>query len=505
MGWRWAAPIALVPGPAALLGLVLAAPAAGPEGAAPADTAGAEAPTARGAVAGWAGSGSCAGRGCHGAVAPAGTEGSEYNTWLARDRHARAYDVLFNPVSVGIQARLGAAAPAHEDARCLSCHGRPAPADLAGAIAAPVELEPNGVGCESCHGPAAAWLDTHYLVGWENLPAAEKARRGMAPLATAAERAETCANCHVGQTIQRQVHHDLIAAGHPRLAFELGLYMARMPRHWQADAAEPTPARTWAVGQAAQLKAALELLAARAAKVAAEDAKEASAIAADPDPASLPHREQPWPEFTEYSCFACHHDLRDANPAGGPPVYADAGLRPGALPWNTWMLPLARALAEDRQQTGLLDHLDALKVQMETPRPDPGPVAATAREAIAELDRWITDLEQEAGGFGRAELRKFLAGLADDPGRFGAATVDWDAAAQLDLALRAYRRAESAGPGTGTDAATRTALDRLARQLAFPVGQDSPGLGAEPSAEGDGATATLRAALEALAAPAGGE
>src|SRR5438132_918587 len=70
------------------------------------------------------GAGSCASAACHGNQGAVGAAGSEYPTWAAHDKHARAYDVLLQPRSVNIMSRLGRA-NAHEDTQCLSCHAHP--------------------------------------------------------------------------------------------------------------------------------------------------------------------------------------------------------------------------------------------------------------------------------------------------------------------------------------------------------------------------------------------
>lgn len=47
-------------------------------------------------LAGYRGAASCAAAACHGGTGRAGTPGCEYSTWIDRDRHARAYQVLLN-------------------------------------------------------------------------------------------------------------------------------------------------------------------------------------------------------------------------------------------------------------------------------------------------------------------------------------------------------------------------------------------------------------------------
>jgi hypothetical protein len=85
----------------------------------------AQAPAARA----YTGPGSCAAAACHGAIRPA--RGSrilqtEYTTWIAQDRHARAAQVLSNPVSVRMASLLGLPA-AHNAPKCLACHSLDAP------------------------------------------------------------------------------------------------------------------------------------------------------------------------------------------------------------------------------------------------------------------------------------------------------------------------------------------------------------------------------------------
>src|SRR5262249_41149913 len=148
-----------------------------------------------------------------------------------------------------------------------------------------------------------------------------------------AARTHTCMKCHVGDSSQ-EVDHVLIAAGHPRLRFEYGAYYANYPRHWAPlgeKETDPTyEAFTWALGQVVTARSALELLIARA--------------------SDEPSRVRNWPEFSEYDCTACHHDLKQQS--GRQEYYqklADRGIIPakikaGQLPWGTWYYPLLPTL-----------------------------------------------------------------------------------------------------------------------------------------------------------------
>jgi hypothetical protein len=110
--------------------------------------------------------------------------------------------------------------------------------------------------------------------------------------------AKKCAECHVGAK-DREVNHDLIAAGHPPLRFEFAMDMARMPKHWRSTS--QTRSQQWHSGQQANAAAFLELVESRLAGEAV------------------------MPEFSEYDCQSCHHSISpSARPAKlGQPRWGD--------------------------------------------------------------------------------------------------------------------------------------------------------------------------------------
>ena len=204
----------------------------------------------------------------------------------------------------------------------------------------------DGVSCEVCHGPAENYLAAHTMQGWSELGAARfEPRFGMKNTADIAARAQLCVGCHVGEPDAkgrpwRDVNHDLIAAGHPRLNFEFSAYMATLPPHWntRTDPQRFDELRSWIVGQFTSSDAALRLLECRA--KAAE-----SKPAADAEPLVPPS----WPELAEYDCFACHHelagrswrqDLGRAAAAGDRPAR-----KPGAPAFGTWYYDGLRLMA----------------------------------------------------------------------------------------------------------------------------------------------------------------
>jgi hypothetical protein len=271
------------------------------------------------------GSVGCAAVRCHGGSIPPDADKKPADVWRwattvwrTQDAHSRAYQTLLGRQSKAILERLGDPTPAEQNRRCLGCHSDPLLAHL-DASAAVVDTRFDGVGCESCHGNADRWLGMHltWPAGANRRPLYE--RDGMVWLNDLNDRAAVCAGCHVGAPtgervrVSRDVNHDLIAAGHPRLNFEFVTYLRAMPPHWQEKdrvrwGLLPANFAThaWSAGQVVTLRASLSLLADRLPKPG------------PPDP------DRPWPEFSEFNCFDCHHDLsaagRSTPPAGASAV-----------------------------------------------------------------------------------------------------------------------------------------------------------------------------------------
>jgi hypothetical protein len=290
----------------------------------------------------------------------------------------------------------------------------------------------------------------HYLPAWKDLSGREKwADYGFVPTKNLVARTSTCAACHVGAA-DREVNHDLIAAGHPRLAFEYTRFhfQGSYRTHWQERTSQPDfEVRAWAVGQAASLRAAVELLRVRAEKAAEDKA--------------------PWPEFAGYSCYACHQGIGKDAPK--PPATVP-DRTPGWPGWEVWYTAAAGVAADqtptlfDGTETGSFAQLTALKTLMGKPNPNPAAVAKQATAAVAELDAWLAAVQAaEDRGLARLppdaapQLVRTLAGNTRDS--------DWDALAASYLGCAA---AYHAGGGAAAHPSWAGPLAAIRSDLRFP-------------------------------------
>jgi hypothetical protein len=215
---------------------------------------------------------------CHNSVTPwqpSRVRLNEYRIWRDRDRHTQAFTALRGTLGQRIGRNL-AIADVTTAAECLDCHADDVPAAARGEA---FDLT-DGVGCESCHGGAERWLESHRKGSRRDDEA-----RGMFPTWDPRARAALCLSCHQGVG-KKIVTHRMLAAGHPRLAFELDSFDELQPPHWAPLArAGESHVRTWAVGQAVALREYLGLL--------AEPRRSTAG----------------WQEFAFLDCATCHHDL----------------------------------------------------------------------------------------------------------------------------------------------------------------------------------------------------
>lgn len=411
---------------------------------------------------GYVGAGSCAAASCHGGESGLDRNEpkklSEYAVWIQNDPHATAYTALYNRRSRQIAHNLGLKEPAHRSAVCVNCHSLAAdpPADAIGAGVQYRHTLEDGVSCEACHGPAAGWLSEHTTAGWKNRSADQKAALGFRNTKDVQGRTAACVKCHVGGE-GRDVDHDLIAAGHPRLYFEMAAYQEKMPRHWSRKTDQhqnqASEARLWIVGQLTAAAGAIDLLEYRA------SGRKPNGV---------------WPEFAESACFACHHDL--SRPGPGGPNWRQARQNTGRaddFPWGTWHFALVgeitRALPAAGDGDGLNKSLRQLRQVMAKPDPD----RAAVRMAASDLRLKLKPFAAHANGhgpFSDVELRDWLRMLvktSDSP-----AAHDWDGTTQVYLGLVAVaqtlRESPSGGLSIASQADVFNQLRGIRDRLQFP-------------------------------------
>ena len=261
----------------------------------------------------------CASSTCHGSVVEFPDSRilhNEFITWQT-DRygnmHAKAYAKLLTPESREIAEKLGIGPPERAGV-CLDCHADHVDEDRRGER---FQLS-DGVGCEACHGGAERWLSSHTAA---NRPLADNLADGMYPTHDPVHRGRLCLSCHLGNE-DRMITHRIMAAGHPRLSFELDTFTYLQPHHEVTDAYERRKGRQdgvrdWAVGQALAAQQILGL---------------------------LMNPEHGWdgvfPELVLYDCHACHRPMTDRRWRPRP----GTGLGPGAVRVNDANLVILRLI-----------------------------------------------------------------------------------------------------------------------------------------------------------------
>lgn len=397
------------------------------------DAAEVKSPQGAPAAGSFTGPGSCAAAACHGSIRPvAGSRilQTEYTTWIAQDRHARASEVLSNPVSVRMATILGLGA-AHNAPKCLACHSL----DVADAQQAR-SFADEGVSCEACHGPASGWLGPHTNRNWTH---EQSVALGMYNTKDLVKRTERCLTCHLG-TGEKFVDHEMIAAGHPDLVFDLEAFSAAMPRHWRASPENDpfAPVRAFSVGQLVHLRSSLERLTQRV----------QGAV---------------WPEYAELDCFACHHSLTRAEDSWRQ-AQGYENRRPGNPALNLSRWTTARhvlAALDEPAARELSDVMAALARDGSRLRVDANQVAAHTTRARAILDRGIARaVASKPDAASTTRLLRAIAAEADAIAARGERSAE-QAAMALETLYTASATRESSP-------AVRAAFDELFQQFQSP-------------------------------------
>jgi hypothetical protein len=309
----------------------------------------------------------CSSSVCHGNVRSTSSYDvrlNEYITWSHDDSHSKAYSVLMTDRSRAIAAKLGLP-NAYEAKMCLDCHADNIPPAMRGKefnIA-------DGIGCESCHGGAEKWIESHTM---KSTSYEDNLKNGMYPTATLANRAPLCLSCHVG-TADKFATHRMMGAGHPRLSFELDTFQALQPAHHQIDKdyAERKPVytrtATWAVGQIEAARMQIQLVQQYFSKDGAV-----------------------FPELALFSCHSCHESsMRQLDWARG---LTTIGTQPGSVPLNDGHLRMAIVIAR-QMAPGIAGDLVSLSRSLQE-------ASASSRERVSQLsgrlEAALRELQQQA-------------------------------------------------------------------------------------------------------------
>ncbi len=388
---------------------------------------------------------------------PTSKRGNEYQLWFENDPHAQSWRTICSDASIEMMNKLKIldgkriVDPVAFD-NCLACHNTTMRHDEPrtqrvvrdGVVQQPAFAR-EGVGCAACHGPGEQWTSTHFQNGWTGELASHDGFVNAGDLVT---RARMCASCHVGDK-DRDMNHDIIAAGHPALRYELATFHAWQPKHWRdAESGDRTyyESQLWLAGQVAAADASLSLIETRADKS---------------------HTVSEWPELSSFDCASCHHTLgfkNDRDPLGPN--------RNAVAPLSSWNDSGLRWLIEYRYETGVATAEDAIllgalghvrDVMQAKAKPDTELAADTARVARSALYQW---LHGAAGHYERSVMR------SDRLGRIVASAAGktetwqtWESAVQFYLAAVAARESWPGGwngPLYGT-------ADALRKGLGYPV------------------------------------
>jgi len=384
----------------------------------------------------YTGPGSCSSPACHGGVqerTETTVRQNEYSTWVVRDKHAHAFTNLTNPVGTRIAKIMGLPSP-DTAPRCLACHALDVPVDQR---ARTFDLT-DGVGCENCHGPASAWLGPHTTRGWNYDKSLEL---GMYNTRDLVKRTEKCLTCHLG-TPEKSVDHELIAAGHPDLYFELDSFMSVMPPHWKEVDKDPWfGVKAMAVGQAVQLREQLK-------RVARES------------------QGGIWPEYSELDCFACHHNLVAAKDSwrqerGYP------GRRPGNPPFNLSRYVVFHHVLQDVDPGAVRDletGINQVYVGVTALNSDRPKTASEATSTAALADRLAARMNTIP--FDPAMSLRLMKSIAADGA--GIAEQGERSAEQATMALDSLFIAYTQNEKLGNDAQIRAGINALFQQVEDP-------------------------------------
>lgn len=310
---------------------------------------------------------SCANSLCHGAVIPhinSNISNTEYTTWARKDPHAKTFKDMMRKEYSEITRKLGMKTP-QQESRCLACHASNIPPQHRGAR---FSLD-DGIGCESCHGGAEKYLATHT---GKDATRQKNIANGLYPTDDMIERTRLCLSCHYGNR-QQFVSHEIMAAGHPRMSFEMDTFSELLNPHviYDEDYRLRKPVyshvKMWALGQALAAEAALDLI--------NSERLQSSGL---------------FPELSLFDCHSCHHPMSKITWH----KWQSRGLGPGAVRLNDSSLLMLRLVLQQvapKLGADLSAQLKALHVasnsDLANTRKSAARLKALVKTSIERIDR----------------------------------------------------------------------------------------------------------------------
>jgi hypothetical protein len=243
----------------------------------------------------------------------------------------------------------------------------------------------DGVGCESCHGGSEKWLATHYQS--PRIPRSEHLANGLVALEKPDVLAGTCLGCHVGDQ-NRYANHRMMAAGHPRLVFELDTYLELWRtsggREHYRKKSPTNHSALWVKGLVDSSRRQLGLIEQHGAG-----------------------RMGPIPDFGVFACHSCHRDLRLTAFGGSSAL----GIAPGDLRWQDAHLLVLRRVAATLQ-LGARTELDRAVIALQ--RAAHGD-ASSLRAALTQTRTALSSVEQQMGSvsWSAAQMNAVAQALTD--------------------------------------------------------------------------------------------
>jgi Cytochrome c554 and c-prime len=304
----------------------------------------------------------CSSSVCHGAVTPNKTYDvllNEYVTWSHQDAHSKAFNVLDSLKSRAIASKLGIGSPTMAK-ECLDCHADNVPAQMRG----PKFSLADGVGCEACHGGAEYWLATHTS---KRATYRDNVTHGMFPTADLRQRTELCLSCHYGSA-DKFATHKMMAAGHPRLSFEMDTFLALQPPHYRIDddykRRKPTYSSTqnWSYGQLAAAWREMETL---------EGPRVNNGAA--------------FPELALFNCYGCH--MSSMRRTDWSHRLLESGAEPGSVPISDGHLVMAWIIARELDPQSAPTLLRLSRSLLAASASDRSQIVERSREVGAILQR----------------------------------------------------------------------------------------------------------------------